>query len=374
MSKRLKASFAVNTEKVLERAKNYPYISKVIQPQLNKLKKYNQPPLIEQVHEVIYWLNRYAYKSKRLLNEIERIISRINGTEIKNKTNLLDRFGRAKDRSNFNSSYSELFLANFFIKYNFNLIEFEPKTNFGRNKVDFKLVLDKKKVFIELKTPSQPSGDFEGVANFLFGKLERIQSGGLVVEITGFESYDSSTLWQNRVEPPTHKQIEEIITKFRKHCYNVIDEELPKELPTLCINYPKIQITITKRIPNMNDTFVALGSSRTAEGFPIARIVDLILDEREHFSSTTKNFLFIDFSRWSHIYRHYLDSQYYREILIGELRKRISLRINGVFTYIVGNQQNESLENRRILYLNLNKPFLNNTETHNFLKFWESAN
>jgi hypothetical protein len=371
MSNKLKAGFTISVEKVFKGVKDYPYISKAIQPQLDGLSNLKQPPLIEQIHKVIYWLHRFSDRSKQLLDELERVISNIDGYKLVGKENLLSNFGMAKDNSNFNSAYSELFLTNFFIKNGIKLVPYEPLAKVGKNKADFKICLGAYHVMVELVTPSEQSIDFESKADFLFEKIERVESG-LSIEISGFESYDSSDLWQTRVESPSHKQIEEMITNFRKYAYNISDQELPVELPVLCEDYPRIKITVNRKIPNFEGTFVALGASRTAEGFPVRRIIKMILDEREHLSPDDCNLIFVDFSNWSRIERHYLDSPVDRKILIEELKKNMSSRIDGVFTYIVSNQKDESLINRRVLYLNPNKPCLGTSKVKRFLKFWKA--
>jgi len=374
MSNKLKADFTINIENVLKRAKSYPRISKVIQPRLEELSKFKQPPLIEQVHKVIYWLHRYSDISKLLLRELEGVLIRIEGYEFSRKGNLLNNFGVTKNESNFTSAYSELFLTNFFIKNGIKLIEYEPLTKDGIYKADFKICFDSdNSVTVELVTPGQEITDFETKADFLFEKLERVRSG-LSIEVSGFESYDSSDLWRTKVEPPTHKNIQEIISNFRSYVPSLSDHELPKELPTLCQDYPRIKVIVDHRIPNYGGTFVALSSSRTAEGFPAGRIIKLILDEREHLSPDDCNLVFVDFSYWSQIDRHYLDTEVYRKVLIEELERKMSSRIDGVLTYMLSNQKDERLINRRILWLNSSKHWVNAKEFQCFLKFWESWN
>src|SRR3990170_5711445 len=202
MSNKLKANFTVNIEKVLERVNSYPHISKAIQPQLEEISQFKQSPLIEQVHEVIYWLHRYTETSKLLLNELERVLIRIEEYEFNGKENLLNKFGMVKDKANFNSAYSELYLANFFIKSGIiKLLEFEPLAKGGEKRADFRICLGAIDLIVELKTPRELSIDFEEKADFLFKKLELIQSGSLSIEVSGFESYDSSNLWRTPVEP-----------------------------------------------------------------------------------------------------------------------------------------------------------------------------
>ncbi len=373
MPNKLKANFTVDIEKVLERVKSYPYIYKVIQTQLENLSQFKQPPLVEQVHPIVYWLHRFTDTSRRLLNELEQALIKIERSEIKNKEEFLKKLRMAKDEPSFRSPYSELYLAKFFVKSGIELLEFEPRTKDGKNKADFRICLDVTNVMVELITPGELSDDFEEKEIFLFEKLERVQSGGLLVDITGFESYDSLDLWQTRVEAPTYKHVEEIVAGFRKFASNISEEELPKEFPTLCPSYPRIKIIARERKPNYAYTFVTSSSSRTGEGFPIYRIVNMILDERKHLSSDDFNFVFVDFNYWSRIERHFLDSPVHREMLIKELKKNISSRIDGVFTYIVSNQD-DKLINRRILWLNSNKPEFNKSEVQRFLKFWESVN
>ncbi|MGH7801865.1 MAG: hypothetical protein ACREOW_14785 [Thermodesulfobacteriota bacterium] len=374
MSNKLKADFTINIEQVVERVKSYPYISKVINSQLEKLSQFKEPPLIEQTHKVLYWLHRYSETSRLLLNELDQILRGVEDYEFNGKENLLNNFGMAKDDSNFNSAYSELFLANFFIKNNIKLVQYEPLAKDGKYKSDFKICFGiDNNVMVELITPGEKSNDFAMEADFLFEKLERVKSG-LSIEISGFESYDSSDLWRTRVEPPIRKQIEEIITNFGKYTYNISDQELPKELPTLCQDYPRIKIVVHHRIPNYEGTVVALCSSRSGEGFPVNRIIKLILDERKHLSPDDFNLVFVDFSNWSRIDRWFLDSPVHRRIIFEELEKRMSSRIDGILTYILSNEKDERLINRRIIWLNSNKQWLDEGEVQRFLKSWESGN
>lgn len=222
MPNKLKVNFTINVEKVLERVKSYPYISKTIQPQLKDLSLFRQPPLMEQVHKVIYWLHRFSDTSKRLLDELERVLKRIEVYEFKARESLLDNFGTIKDKERFNSIYSELFLANFFIKNDIRLIEYEPLAKGGNYKADFKICFSNRDVMVELVTPSEGKHDFGEEEDFLFERLERVQSG-LSIEVRGFESYDSSNLWQTPVGAPTHNTIEEVITNFRKFANNLSD-------------------------------------------------------------------------------------------------------------------------------------------------------
>jgi hypothetical protein len=206
---------------------------------------------------------RYSNTSKKLLNELERILSRIQDYEFSGKCNLLSNFGRAVDKEKFNSACSELFLANFLIKNGIMLVEYAPVARGGKARADFEVHLGKNNaLMLELDTPDQESKDFESKAHFLFEKLERVQSG-FSIEISGFESYDRSTLWQTSVEPPTHKQIEEMITNFRTFASKIRDDELHMLLPPLCPDYPRIKITIQRRNTHYSGTFVALSSSRT---------------------------------------------------------------------------------------------------------------
>lgn len=374
MPKKLKARFTISIRNVLERIKNYPNISKVIQTQLDNLSNFKEPPLIEQVHKVIYWLHEFSDWGKELLDELELVVARVEGYEFCGKENLLSNFGTAKDYSNFSSAYSELFLTNFFIKNGIELIQYEPIAKDGKYKADFKICLGVgNNVMVELVTPGERSSDFARKSAFLFEKLERVQSG-LSIEVSGFESYDSSDLWRTKVEPPTPKQIEEIITNFRKYAYNISDPELPKELPTLCQDYPRIRITVHRKIPSYEGTFVALSASRTAEGFPGRRIIKLILHEKEHLSPEDCNLIFVDFSNWSRIEWGFLRAEYYRKLLIEELKKNISSRVDGVLTYMLSNKEDEKLINRRILCLNSNKPCLSTPEARSFLKCWKGSN
>jgi len=52
----------------------------------------------------------------------------------------------------------------------------------------------------------------------------------------------------------------------------------------------------------------------------------------------------------------------------------MSSRIDGVLTYMLSNQKDERLINRRILWLNSSKHWVNAKEFQCFLKFWESWN
>jgi hypothetical protein len=107
---------------------------------------------------------------------------------------------------------------------------------------------------------------------------------------------------------------------------------------------------------------------------PIRRLVKLIINEREHLSPYDCNLVFVDFSYWSQIDRHYLDAELYRNIIVKALRKKMSSRIHGILTYITSNEKDERLVSRRVLYLNSNKPSLNESEVQRFLKLWQSGN
>lgn len=373
MLNKLKSNFTSNDIEVLTRVQNYPQILKIARHQLNYLSQLNQFPQVEELHPIIQWLYHYCHRCEQWLSEMEQVLTRIQSSQFPNKQKLLKKLGTAKDKSNFRSTKSELFLANFLIKNGIDLLEFEPKGKDGEKRTDFKISLGSTDVAVELITPNPPNNDFIEKQNLLIEKLMRIESG-LSIEVCGFELYDSANLWRTRVEPPLRKHIDEIVNKFIEYVKYISDNKLPKELPTLCRDYPRIKIIVNERIPNYKYTVVASGASRTGEGFPIYRIINKISEESKHLSSCDFNFVIVDFSYWSLIEWHYLDSPIHREILSNEMKKNMSSRIDGVFSYIISNQNDERLIQRRILYLNSNKPFMIQSEMQKFLKIWESEN
>ncbi len=343
----------------------------MIERQLHNLSQSKQPLQIEQIHPIIEWLYHYCHQCKRFLNEQERVLTRIQSSQFLNKQKLLKKLGTAKDKVNFRSAESELFLANFFIKNGIDLLEFEPIGKDGVKRPDFRISLGGTEVKLELITPNPPSYDFREKENHLIEGLRRIESG-LSIDVRGFELYDSSVLRRTRIEPPLYKHIDEIIVNFKEYFENISDNELPKELPTLCIDYPRIKIIVKERIPNYKDTFIVSSSSTSWEGLPIDRIMGKILEESKHLSSSDSNFVFVDFSYWNQIEWTYLGSRIHREILINEMKKNMSSKVDGVFSYIVSNQNDERLIKRRILYLNSIKPFVIQTNMQNFLRIWVS--
>ena len=137
MVKKQKADFNVNINNVISRVDGYPLIKKYIQPQLSRLiKSKSNPPLIEQVHEVIYWLHRYTNTSVKLLEELELVIDNISKNRFLNWKNLLNTYFLSKDQNNYNSLYSELFLANYFINNDIELLEYEPFTKENDKRAD----------------------------------------------------------------------------------------------------------------------------------------------------------------------------------------------------------------------------------------------
>jgi hypothetical protein len=99
-----------------------------------------------------------------------------------------------------------------------------------------------------------------------------------------------------------------------------------------------------------------------------------IVGESKHLSSHDFNFIFVDFSYWVFVELHDLDSPMHIEILISDMKKNVSSRVDGVFSYIMSSQNDERLIQRRILYLNSIKPFMIQIEMQTFLKIWESGN
>ena len=360
-------------QELKQRIKNYPLLSKILERQLRKLSQSNQSLRIEPVHPIISWIDCFCdNRCKQLLNQMEGVLTRIQSSQFLNKQKLLNKLGTAKDEFNFRSVNSELFLANFFIKNGIDLLEYEPIGKNGEKRADFKISLGITDMIVELVTPNTPSNDFEEKQNHLIDKLRRIESGFLI-EVIGFELYDSSNLWRTRVEPPLRKHIEEIVFNFIEHVKTISDSELPKELPPLCPDYPRIKILVRHRIPNYKYTQVVSSACRTGEGFSIYRTMNKILEESKHLSSDDFNFVFVDLTYWILVELNDLDSPIHREMLINEMKKNMSLKVDGVFSYIVSNQYDERLIKRRTLYLNSIKPLVIQSDIQKFLRIWESG-
>jgi len=371
MSIKLKPNFlSDDVKEVLTRAQNYPLILQILRRQLNYLSKSNQFPPIDQLHPIIQWLNCYCPKCTDWLDKMDRVLDRIQSCNFLNKQKLLRKLGRGKNKVNFRSTRSELLLANFLIRNGIDLLEFEPIGKDGGKRTDFKVSLGCIDIAVELITPNPPYYDFTEKENLLLEKLMRIESG-LSIEVCGFELYDSANRWKTRVEPPLHKHIEEIVSNFIEYIKYISQDQLPKELPTLCGEYPRIRIIVNEKLSNLRHTKVASGASRTGEEFPIYRITDKILQESKHLSPDDVNFVFVDFSYWNRI-DNFLGSSFYEEMLIEAFEKNMPLKIDGVFSYITNNQINAELIERRILYLNSIKPFVIQSDIHRFLKLWES--
>ena len=67
MPNKIKTSFRINKSKILCIVKKYPLISQIIKPQIESLIAVKKPPLIEQVHPIIYWLHRYSENCEQRL-------------------------------------------------------------------------------------------------------------------------------------------------------------------------------------------------------------------------------------------------------------------------------------------------------------------
>ena len=363
----------INMQELKQRIQKYPLISKRVERQLRKLSQSNQSLRIEPVHSIISWIDCFCDNPcKQLLNQMEGVLTRLQSSHFLTKQKLLNKLGTEKDEFHFRSVNSELFLANFFIKNGIDLLEYEPMGKNSEKRADFKISLGITDVIVELVTPNTPSNDFEEKQNHLIEKLRRIESGFLI-EVIGFELYDSSNLQSTRVEPPLDKHIDEIIANFRETVKNISDSELPKELPQLCSDYQRIKIRILRRNPNHKYTCFTSDAVRTGEVFPINRVMDKILGESKHLSSDDFNFVFVDLTNWIFVELHDLDSPIHREMLINEMKKNMSLKVDGVFSYIVSNLHDETLIKRRILYLNSIKPLVIQSDMQTFLRIWESG-
>lgn len=372
MAKELKTNYKVNIKKVLERAKKYPHISKLMHKHLLALQILQQPPLIEQTHEVIQWLDRYSDWCVKLLTELEKILRRFDSQIIKNKSYFLDKFGMAKNKSRFNSTYSEVQLASYFINNGITISEFEPNISDKNKNMDFMIKLGTKDIMIELVTPQESNYHFSHMENLLFEKLERIVTNGLLLEIDGFELFDTSDDSMKKVEPPTSKDIEAILSNFRKRAPNISDKQLPIVFTRLAPNYPRITITIRERVLNRKETFVVSRSSSIGEDIPLTRIGRSILEEKKHLSSKNINFIFVDFSHWSRVEYTYLSNPLYFNQVRNYLLRNKSSKIQGIFSYIVDNQEDEKLVRKRILYLDENNPCLQKPEIQKFISDFEN--
>lgn len=372
MPNKVTTSFRININEVQNVVKKYPSILQIIKQQIESLKATTVPPLIEQVNPIIDWLNCYCETHKHLLDILEKVLSTINDFDIPGKESLFNKLGSAKDNPNFNSAYSELFLAYYFICNDIKIHQLEPKTSRKGKLADYSIHLGDDLFLSELRTPHVPNYDFKPRMEYLFDKLERIESDGLFIRVSGFESFDSSdieNLWKERVPLPSQNQLDEIISNFRKYAYDIKEEELPIDLPPLCSKYPRIKIQIDSKLPNEKSTIVAMSSSRTAEGLPLRRIVNLIKDERKHFNREDNILIFIDFSEWIEIAQIYLDHPYYRELITNTIKENIPSSIDGVFSYIRGNDG--ELIHRSVLCLNPKSPILNKPAFINFIEIWD---
>jgi hypothetical protein len=373
MAKKQKADFNVNIDNVISRVDAYPLIKTYIKPHLAKLiESRTNPPLIEQVHEVIEWLHRYTKTSVELLEELELIIDNISKYKFINWENLLTSYFSSQDKNNYNSSYSEIFLANYFIRNKIRLLEYEPFTNKLDKKADFKIMFENDEYIVELITPSYEAGDFNEPAKFLFERLERIRTG-LYIEVSKFESYLSADLHRTKVESPTIDNIETIISNFRKYVYKESPiKDFPKVLPVLCEECPNINITITSDNYDKNKTHVALSESRTGSWFPLNRFIKLILDERHHLNPLSNNLILLDLSRWRMAWLS-LDSPYFRKSIFDKLARIKSSRIDVVLSYILSNQKNQELIEKIILYLNPDFTIKHKKKLLDFLIAWENC-
>jgi len=372
MVNRVTTSFRINVNEVQKNIKKYPLISEILQLQLESLKIATVPPLIEQVNPIIDWLNCYCENHKHLLDVLEKALSTINDFDIAGKESLFNKLGTARDKPNFFSAYSELFLAYHFICNNINIQQLEPNTSRQGKLADNSIILGDDVFLCELITPNRPKHDFEYRMNYLFDKLQRIESDGLLIRVSGFESFDSTDnedLWSQLIPPPSQNQLDEIIKNYRKSVSNIKEKDLPVDLPLLCSSYPKIKIQIVSKIPNEKSTIVAITSSRTGEGLPLKRIINLIKDEAKHFHKEDNNLIFIDFSEWSEIAQLYLDHPYYRELIENAIKEKISSSVDGVFSYIRDN--NGKLLYRSVLYLNPTSKFTNGPSFKDFIDLWD---
>lgn len=365
MAKKIESGSRISFNSAYKVLNDYPYISKIISPVLEIYKNSEPPPLIDQVNPLIQQLNCYSTyncnKCENLLEGMNRLLERMDGCSFLNKDNLLTNLSRAKDEYAYRSIESEILLANFFLMNNVYIVEYEPAGK-ETKRADFRIRLGRREIIVELVTPNHPDDDYIEKERSLIEKLRRIKSG-LSIEISGFELYDRSTLWKDKVEPPTNKQIEEIVSHFRKQAKYITEEELPKEL-TLSPTYPKIKITVHNKLPNNSLTHIFSGASRSSESFPKGRIINMILDERKHLSSSDINFVFVDLSYWN---RPWFDlGSPFREEIINTLEKNISSRINAVFTYTVGNSY--ALVNRGSLYKD--QDVFSDRAIRKFLSIW----
>ena len=373
MSKKLKTSSRISVDSISEVISSYPYIYRLMKSQLESMNDLNSPPLKDQVNPIINQLDCYGsdncMQCKNLLDGMNRILKRIISQNFLNQDNLLKKLVLANNDRNYRSIESEVLLANFFIMNGISILEYEPE---GKNnkRADFKISLDGQEIMAELVTPNHPSDDYIEKERSLVERLIRIKSG-LLIEISGFELYDRSTLWDQKVEAPSYKHIEEIVTNFRKQATNISSEQLPMEL-TLCDDYPNIKITILEKIPNSSSTHIFSGASRTGEIFPLKRILDMILDERKHLSPDDINFVFVDLRYWNRPWFD-LDSPFRQEI-INNLKKNKSSRINAVFSYLVNSKNEFSLISRGLLYQEPKESPVFKVAIQPFLTIWSIGN
>lgn len=379
MRKRLGIKNKINIELVKQRVNDYPQISNLLESEINSFSEINTPT-IEQVHIFIEWLYRFQDTSKALLYEIERVLNRISNSDVKNVENLFRKLSAANDKEQFDSVYSELFLLNHFILNGIKVEEYEPIIE-ERNLADFKLIFEKDEVFIELISPHYPQIDYEEKQNTLFQQIERVDSKFLV-RISGFELIDFNYGVEGKrpeiVIPPNNSQIQEIILNFRNQASKIYDNKLPVELTKLCETYQRIKIEIVRRLskeeiehlPDTIGTYVAITGSRSGEGMPIDRFLKIINNEKKHFSTANINFIFIDLSNWSVIDRHYLEHEGYRKLFIENIEKKISSKIDGIFTYMVSNKKDERLLCRRVLYIRDSIVSKQNKELSEFINSW----
>jgi len=368
MAKKIESGSRISVNSAYKALNDYPYISKIIGPSLDVYKNSQHPPLIDQVNPLIQQLHCYGTdncnKCENLLQGMDGLLERMNDCSFLNKNNLLKNLSRAKDEYAYRSVESELLLANFFFVHGIDLLEYEPK---GKNKkrADFKISLNSHEIMVELITPNFPKDDYAEKERSLIEKLRRIESG-LLIEISGFELYDRSTLWSEKVEPPSNQHIEEIVTNFRRQA-KISSRQMPIEL-TLCTDYPRIKISILEKVPDYPLTIVQSGASRTGEAFPLRRIIRMVLDERKHFSPDNINFVFIDFSYWN---RPWFDPDiYFRDQIVAGLEKSKSSRINAIFSYLVSAQNDFALISKGVLYQELKESPVFQNAIKPFLEIW----
>jgi len=93
---------------------------------------------------------------------------------------------------------------------------------------------------------------------------------------------------------------------------------------------------------------------------------------REHLSTDYRNLIFIDFSYWNTAWSS-LNAPIYRKQVSTELLKRSSSKIDGVFSYVLSNQKDQRLMNKKILYLNPLDLIKWNKKYLDFLIDWENC-